>query len=173
MMMVRQWRQRCSGGSGGGGAEAVERQRQQQWRSASAAKLPQPTPQPSCHSHHRPCSVALLPQKAATAAPHAPSCNNRQLQPPTRCCPAAIATAVALPLQPSCCCLRHLRAELAPQRFRCHRRQATTTATTLLPRRQAAIATAAKLPPLPPPPPPSSHAAATRHCRRRGRTGVK
>ena len=45
------------------------------------------------------------------------------------------AAAIALTLQPSCCCHRHNRAELAPQRFRhCRpcRKQATATATVLL-----------------------------------------
>jgi hypothetical protein len=40
--------------------------------------------------HHRSRSVALLPRKAATAVPHAQSCNNRQPQPPA-------ATAAARP----------------------------------------------------------------------------
>jgi hypothetical protein len=77
--------------------------------------------------------------------------------PPSRCCPSVnittIASSVALPLHPSCCCHRHHRTELAPQHFR--HRQATASVTMLPPllprcyhRRQAAIATATKLPPL-------------------------
>jgi hypothetical protein len=111
---------------------------------AAAAILPPPLPSCRCH-------------RAAAKLPH----------------PSAIATAVALPLQPSCCCRRHHRAELAPHRFRRHsRRQATASGITLPPHRQATIATAAKLPSLPMPPPPSPHAAATRYCRQRRRAAA-
>jgi hypothetical protein len=127
---------------------------------------PLPPPPPRCHRHTATAAAKLPPppcrRQAATSKLPPP------LPPPPlrcRCHPATIATAVALTRQPSCCCRRHHRAELAPQRFR--RRQATASATALPPRCQAAIATVAKQPSLPTRPPPFPHAVATRHCHQR------
>jgi hypothetical protein len=87
---------------------------------------PLPPPPPRCRCHTATAAAKLPPPPRRRQA-----ATSKLLPPPLsrcRCRPAAIATAVALPLQPNCCCRRHHRAELAPQRFRrCSRRQATAS----------------------------------------------